>query len=114
MQFVPLRRVGNSDRAEYTYLIARWQALRLIRKRTYLAGNHPARYNLPKVKHLSLLKTPNACDSRALEKSLGLHRLAGRRIRRLNRHTLERERLERADYPLYSQTAFTLGRRSDR
>jgi hypothetical protein len=35
-----------------------------------------------------LLKTPNACDSRGLEKLEGFFQLLGRRSRRLNRHAL--------------------------
>jgi len=63
---------------------------------------------------LCLLKTQNACDSRALEKLEGFVSWSAHGSGDSTAAPLNPKRLERADYPLYSQTAETPGRRSDR
>jgi hypothetical protein len=62
---------------------------------------------------LCVLKIPNACDSRGLEKLEGFFSWSAGGAGDSTATPLHANRLERADYPLYSQTAEASARRSD-
>jgi hypothetical protein len=62
---------------------------------------------------LCLLKTPKACDSRGLERLEGFFSCSAGGAGDSTATPLHANRLERADYPLYSQTAEASGCRSD-
>ncbi len=80
------------------------------RERAHPAGDRPKKA----VRPLCLLKTPNACDSQALENLEGFFSWSAGGSGDSTDTPLNPNRLERADYPLYSQTPETPGRRSDR
>src|SRR5271163_954761 len=73
----------------------------------------PERASFSRLRRLCLLKTPTACDSRALERLEGFFSWSVGGLGDSTATPLHANRLERADYPLYSQTAEASGRRSD-
>src|SRR5580700_10820002 len=66
-----------------------------------------------KMQDLCLLKTSNACDSPGLEKLEGFFSWSAGGAGDSTATPLHANRLERADYPLYSRTAEASGRGSD-